>query len=170
VCLLPIAPTIERILVTSHRLSRELRVAASLDEVFAFFADPRNLEQLTPPWLRFEVLTPSPITMRVGTRIDYRLRIHGLPVRWQSEISAWEPPYRFVDEQRRGPYKRWHHEHIFESIEGGTAIHDVVDYRGPGWFLEPLVNRLFIRRDVERIFAYRHQELLTRYGSFPAGI
>ena len=159
---------IEIQLVTSHRLSAKLQVAAPLEEVFEFFADARNLEQLTPPWLRFEVLTPSPIDMRRGAQIDYRLRIRGFPVRWQSEISAWEPPYRFVDEQRRGPYRRWRHEHKFESIDGGTAIYDTVDYRGPGWFMEPLVNRLFIRPDVEGIFAYRHEQLLARYGSFPA--
>ena len=150
--------------MASHRLTTELRVAAPLEEVFEFFADAHNLEQITPPWVRFEVLTPSPIEMRVGALIDYRLRIRGLPVRWQSEISAWQPPYRFVDEQRRGPYRLWHHEHTFEAVEGGTAIRDVVDYRGPGWLLEPLLNRLLIRPDVDRIFAYRHQQLVARYG------
>jgi len=107
--------------------------------------------------------------MREGARIDYRLRIRGVPVRWQSEIAAWEPPHRFVDRQLRGPYRLWHHEHIFEAIDGGTAIRDVVDYRAPGWILEPLVNRLLVRPDVDRIFAYRHQQLLARYGDFPAG-
>ena len=151
--------------MAAHRLTTELRVAAPLVEVFEFFSNAHNLEQITPPWVRFEVLTPSPIEMRVGTLIDYRLRIRGLPVRWQSEISAWQPPYRFVDEQRRGPYRLWHHEHTFEVVAGGTAIRDVVDYRGPGWLVEPLLNRLFIRPDVDRIFAYRHQQLVARYGA-----
>src|SRR3954468_23005074 len=93
-------------------------------EVFMFFAEPGNLETLTPPWLRFHILTPQPILMRAGARIDYRLRVHGLPVRWQSEITAWEPPVRFVDEQRRGPYRVWVHEHTFEEGDGGTEVRD----------------------------------------------
>src|SRR5947209_7790818 len=91
-------------------------------EVFTFFADPGNLKTLTPPWLRFHILTRQPIIMRVGALIYYRLRIHGLPVRWQSEITAWEPPVRFVDEQRRGPYRVWIHEHTFEVGNGGTEV------------------------------------------------
>jgi len=149
----------------THRLSTELRVPAPIDEVFAFFADARNLEELTPPWLRFEVLTPAPIEMRVGTEIDYRLRIRGLPVRWRSEITVWDPPHRFVDEQLRGPYRRWHHEHAFEAIDGGTAIYDIVDYTAPGWLLEPVIHSLFVRPDVGRIFAYRHECLIERYGA-----
>lgn len=148
----------------AHQLTSELRVPAPIGEVFDFFSDARNLEQITPPWLKFEVLTPDPIEMRPGTLIDYRLRIRGVPVRWQSEISTWEPPFRFVDEQRRGPYKTWHHEHTFEEIEGGTLIRDDVRYVGPGWFLEPLVNRFFVERDVQRIFGYRREVLVAKFG------
>lgn len=155
-------------MASSHRLVTELNVAAPLEDVFSFFADAHNLEQLTPPWLRFEILTPAPIDMHAGALIDYRLRIRGVPVRWQTEIAVWEPPHRFVDRQLRGPYKLWHHEHTFEKIDGGTAIRDVVDYRGPGWFLEPLINRLLVKPDVDRIFAYRHRQLLARYGAFDA--
>ena len=120
--------------------------------VFSFFADAENLERLTPPRLRFHILTPRPIAMRVGSRIDYRLRLHGLPFRWQSEITAWDPPRRFVDEQRRGPYKTWIHEHAFTERDGGTEVCDRVRYAVPGGWL---IDRLAVRRDVKAIFAYR---------------
>jgi len=148
----------------SRRFASQMGVPVPIHEVFEFFSDARNLEQLTPPWLKFEVLTPDPIEMRVGLKIDYRLKVRGLPLRWQSEITAWEPPHRFVDLQVRGPYRLWHHEHSFREIEGGTAIYDVVDYLGPGWFLEPMINRLFLRPDVDKIFAYRHKALVERFG------
>ena len=134
------------------RLHAQQLVPRPLDEVFAFFADARNLETITPPWLRFKILTPGVIEMAVGTRIDYRLRLRGLPVRWQSEITAWDPPHRFVDEQRRGPYRQWIHEHRLSEVDGGTLCEDHVRYSVVGG---RLVNRLFVVRDLERIFAYR---------------
>lgn len=90
------------------------------DQVFEYFSDASNPQPLTPVWLRFSVITLPPIHIAAGTLIDYRLRVHGVPVRWLSRISLWEPPLRFVDEQSRGPYRRWHHEHIFEAAGGGT--------------------------------------------------
>ena len=138
-----------------------------LDEVFPFFADARNLDFLTPPWLRFAMLTPSPVEMRPGTLIDYRLRLRGVPVRWQSEVTAWEPPLRFVDEQRHGPYRLWIHEHRFEETkEGRTLAHDAVRYAVPGGWL---VDRLLVRRDLERIFHYRRAVLRDLFGSPPRG-
>jgi ligand-binding SRPBCC domain-containing protein len=127
-----------------------------LSIVFPFFADAGNLETITPPWLRFEVLTPLPIAMCAGALIQYRLRLHGIAVRWQTEITAWEPPLRFVDEQRRGPYRKWIHEHTFAECAGGTEMRDYVRYVVPGGWL---VNLLFVRRDVRRIFQYRAQKL-----------
>jgi ligand-binding SRPBCC domain-containing protein len=134
----------------------EVWLPRPVDEVYPFFADAGNLDMLTPPWLRFEILTPQPIAMRVGTQIDYRLRLRGLPIRWQSEISDWSPPHRFVDEQRRGPYRVWIHEHTFEKRGGGTLVRDQVQY---AVFGGALVERLFVRRDLEKIFAYRHRRL-----------
>jgi ligand-binding SRPBCC domain-containing protein len=125
-------------------------------EVFPFFSDAGNLEALTPPWVHFHILTPRPIEMRVGTLIDYRLRIHGVPVRWRSEITVWEPPHRFVDEQRRGPYRLWRHEHVFEPRDGGTLCRDHVQYAVPFDFL---THRWLVRPDIERIFAFRHEQL-----------
>ena len=137
-------------------LESELWLPRKLEEVFPFFADALNLETITPPWLRFEVLTPRPIEMRVGLLIDYRLRLRGLPLRWQSEISAWEPPRRFVDEQRRGPYRAWIHEHRFEERDGGTLAQDRVRYAVIGGWL---VERFIVRRDLEKIFRFRQEKL-----------
>jgi ligand-binding SRPBCC domain-containing protein len=143
--------------VTAHRLEREQYLDQPLDVVFAFFADARNLERLTPPWLSFHLLTEDPIEMRVGALIDYRLRVHGVPVRWTSVIEEWEPGRGFVDRQLRGPYGLWHHRHRFEPSGEGTLVRDEVDYALPLGRLGDLAHPLFVRRDLERIFAYRHE-------------
>lgn len=149
----------------TYELHRETVVPREPEEVFAFFSDAGNLEELTPPWLRFEVETPRPIEMRAGTRIDYRLKVRGLPLRWTSEITAWEPPRRFVDEQVRGPYRLWHHEHRFEERPDGTAVLDHVRYAVPGGpGLERLVHRFLVGPDVERIFGYRQRRLQELFG------
>ncbi len=124
-----------------------------LGEVFGFFAEARNLEKLTPPWLRFEVLTGDPITMDVGTLIDYRIHWRGIRLRWRTEIEVWKPPHRFVDRQIRGPYRLWRHEHLFIDRGNGTSIIDRVEYAPLGG---ALAQRLVVARDVKRIFAYRH--------------
>lgn len=133
-------------------LEREQLVKRPLEELFAFFADPMNLEVLTPPWLRFRVLESSTPTIEEGTTIDYALRLHGIPLRWRSLISRWNPPYEFVDEQVRGPYRSWVHHHGFEETDGGVLVRDRVEYRVPGG---ALMNSLFIRRDLDQIFQYR---------------
>lgn len=152
--------------MTPGRILREQIVAAALDEVFAFHADAANLEKLTPPWLRFEILSPQPVAMGVGTRIDYRIRLHGLPMRWQSEITRWEPGRGFTDEQRRGPYRYWKHDHEFEAHPSGTLVRDRVRYAVPGG---ALIERLFVRRDVEKIFDYRMEQLSERFGPVRPG-
>lgn len=131
-----------------------------IEEVFEFFARPENLERITPPWVGFRILTPGPIEMREGALIDYRIRLKGVPVRWRTEITAWEPPHRFVDVQLRGPYRRWVHTHTFREIDGGTGVEDRVEYAVPGG---RLIERLFVRRDIERIFAYRERVLAERF-------
>ncbi|HEY7698854.1 MAG TPA: SRPBCC family protein [Vicinamibacteria bacterium] len=140
----------------AQSLEFEVTVPRRAAEVFPFFADARNLERLTPPWLRFEIVTREPIPMHAGAFIDYRLRWHGIPLRWTSRITEWEPPRRFVDEQVRGPYRMWRHEHLFEEVDGGTRVRDRVLY---AVFAPDVVERLFVRRDVERIFAYRQERL-----------
>lgn len=136
-------------------------VPLSRNEVFDFFADAFNLEAITPPWLSFSVKTPAPIVMSTGTLIDYRLRLHGIPITWQTLISVWEPPFRFVDQQLRGPYRVWHHEHTFEEQDGGTLVRDTVDYAVPGG---AFIHWLLVRRDVSRIFDYRTQQLKAYFG------
>jgi ligand-binding SRPBCC domain-containing protein len=145
-------------------LHRTIRVPSPLSAVFPFFADCLNLDLLTPPWLRFRILTPAPIPMEVGTLIDYRLRLHGVPIRWRTEITAFEPPHRFVDRQVRGPYREWVHEHVFEEIDGHTIIIDNVEYAVLGG---RLTNELFVKRDLRKIFDYRHARIAER---FPAPI
>ncbi len=140
---------------TSHFKTQQI-IQKPIESVFAFFSDARNLAIITPPWLRFEILTPSPIEMKVGTRLDYRLKIRGFPLRWQSEITVWNPPDSFADEQRRGPYRLWRHTHTFTETGDGTAVYDEVEYAVWG---HSLVNALFVKRDVEQIFAYRAQQL-----------
>ena len=138
-----------------HELEREQVVARPHDEVFAFFAQARNLERITPPWLRFEVLTPEPIEMRTGTVIDYRLRLHGLPLRWTARIEEWEDGRAFVDRQIRGPYRLWHHRHEFQPHPDGTIVRDHVHYALPGSLLGDAAHALLVRRDLRQIFDYR---------------
>ena len=127
-----------------------------LTEVFEFFSNAHNLTEITPPWLNFEVLTPAPIEMTVGTRIDYRLKLRGFPIRWQSEITKWNPPHFFADEQRRGPYRLWRHTHTFDEVKEGVVVGDTVEYAVWG---NELIGRLFVRPDIEKIFAYRAEQL-----------
>jgi ligand-binding SRPBCC domain-containing protein len=148
--------------VSETHFHAELLLPLSIDEIFPFFAEARNLETLTPPWLKFEVLTPAPITLRTGALIDYRIRVHGLPIRWRTEIVEWNPPHRFVDVQLSGPYRLWHHTHTFEERGNSTLCRDDVRYWPRGG---AIIDRLFVRRDVERIFAFRQQKLRELFGA-----
>ena len=147
-----------------YTLEREQWVARPLEEVFAFFSDAQNLEALTPPWMRFQILTPQPIQMFPGTLIDYKLYWHGVPLRWQTEITRWEPPNYFEDVQLKGPYRLWHHTHTFEAVTGGTRIHDLVRYDLPFDILGRIVHTISVRRNVEEIFAYRQAKIRELFG------
>lgn len=132
-----------------------------LDEVFDFFSRAENLEALTPPTVQFEILTPLPIEMRANARIDYRIKIHGIPVKWKTEIIVWEPGVQFVDVQLKGPYRLWHHRHTFAEVQGGVDMLDTVHYRSP---LHALLVPLFIGKDIEKIFAHRTTALAELFG------
>ncbi len=140
-------------------LEREQVIAAEIAEVFAFFADAYNLEAITPPWVHFEVRTPRPIEMHAGARIAYRMRLHGVPVRWLTEIESWEPQQRFVDRQLRGPYSLWHHTHTFEQCEQGTLMRDRVRYALPLGVLGQAARASFVARDLTRIFDFRRDAI-----------
>jgi ligand-binding SRPBCC domain-containing protein len=139
-----------------HDLYREQLVARPLDEVFGFFAQAANLERLTPPWLGFGLVTPEPVQMGVGTLIEYRLRLHRIPLRWISRIEVWEPGRAFEDVQVRGPYRLWHHRHEFQRAGTGTLVQDHVRYALPLGPLGELAHSLLVERDLTRIFAFRY--------------
>src|SRR5579871_5080404 len=145
-------------------LQRDQWIPRPIDEVFAFFADASNLEAITPPWLGFRILSPQPITMHAGTRIAYRLSWRWLPLRWVTEIEEWQPPLRFVDRQRQGPYALWRHTHSFEAHGRTTRMQDRVQYALPLGPLGRLMHRLAVGRDVEAIFAYRASRVNEIFG------
>jgi ligand-binding SRPBCC domain-containing protein len=144
-----------------HVLRREQRLEAPPSDVFPFFADPRNLEAITPPLLRFRLLTPDPIAMGVGTFLQYALRLHGLPVRWDTLIQEWDPAARFVDVQVRGPYRLWHHTHELLALDGGAAtlMRDTVRYSIGFGAAGEIARRTLVRRDLEAIFAFRAERV-----------
>jgi len=148
----------------AHTLEHAQLVPQPVTEVFAFFAEARNLERITPPWLRFSLRTPGPISMRAGTLIEYELRLHRIPVRWLTVIHEWDEGRGFADHQVRGPYRRWHHQHKFEPVAGGTLVRDTVTYEMPFGPLGALAHTAFVRRDLEKIFDYRRDAVARILG------
>ena len=143
--------------MAEYILTRELTLDLPRKEVFDFFADAGNLERITPPELNFHIITPQPIDIKQGTLIDYKLKMRGIPVSWRTEISVWEPPFRFVDQQLRGPYRQWIHTHTFTELSPTqTLMEDEVRYRLP---LEPLADiaHFFVKRELAYIFDYRQK-------------
>ena len=126
-----------------------------LEVVFEFFSKPENLEMITPKSLSFNILTPTPIKMEKGSLIDYTIRLFGIPIHWRTLISDYEPPFRFVDQQIKGPYTFWHHTHTFKLVEGGVEIIDQVKYSLPLGWLGTLAHAIWVRKDLEKIFEYR---------------
>lgn len=143
-----------------HELRCSVVLPRTRDHVFDFFSDAFQLEQITPPWLNFKILTPAPIDLKEGCLIDYQIRLHGIPIQWRTEISSWDPPYSFTDRQLRGPYKLWEHLHTFEEVDGGTLTTDCVRYKAIGG---RFANWLMVERDLRQIFEYRHQRMLELF-------
>ena len=153
---------------SGYLLRRSQLVARPPNEVFTFFSETTNLEQITPRFLKFQVLAASSATVNEGTMIDYRLRLWGVALKWQSRIEGFEPPRQFVDVQVRGPYRRWRHTHTFEEAPGGTRIVDEVHYEMPLGPLGTLAHALFVGRMLRKIFDYREQAIGEAFGT-PAG-
>ena len=139
----------------TYLLQREQWVPIPIEEMFSFFSDARNLESITPPWLNFSVLTPGQIRMARGAHIHYQLSWHGVPLRWETEITQWNPPFCFEDIQLSGPYSVWRHMHRFESVDGGTRMTDTVRYALPFGILGRVAHAVAVRRNLEQIFDYR---------------
>lgn len=149
----------------AHVLEQEQVLPGSPEQVWEFFSDAYNLEEITPPFLSFAVTTPRPIDLHEGTLIEYRLRLHGVPIRWKTVIERWEPPHVFVDRQIRGPYALWHHTHTFSPHPGGTLMRDRVRYRLPFGPLGAVAGLALVHRDVRAIFAFRREEIARRFGA-----
>jgi ligand-binding SRPBCC domain-containing protein len=148
-------------------LERTQIVRRPVVETFRFFSDPRNLERLTPAFLKFKFLTPPPPEVRPGSIIDYQIRLYGLPVHWRTRIEIVEPPNRFVDVQEKGPYAMWRHRHSFKDIGGGaTEMTDRVEYAMPLGLLGDLAYHLFVARSLAQIFDYRERELTAAMADF----
>lgn len=160
------SPSIQRLSDGAYRLSSAVLVERSIEPVFEFFSKADNLDAITPPWLNFRIKTPLPIQISEGTEIEYSLRLRGIPVKWRSRIEDWKPNERFTDVQVAGPYHYWSHIHRFSPISSdSTLVEDQVDYRVPGG---RLIHALFVKKDLVRIFQFRHTKVLEILGS-PAG-
>jgi ligand-binding SRPBCC domain-containing protein len=146
------------------KLNRRQVVGASLTEVFAFFSNPENLGRLTPPSLKFSILTPRPIVMQKGAQIDYKIRLFGVPMRWRTLISDYNPPHSFIDIQERGPYAVWEHTHKFKSVKGGTLIKDHVRYALPFGIIGYVMHSLAVRAQLRQIFDYRRCIIADLFG------
>lgn len=153
-----------RSMAQRHRLEQTQLVAAPRERVFDFFSRAENLERLTPPFLDFRIVTPLPIEMKQGALIEYRIGLGGIPLRWLTEITEWQPGERFVDLQLRGPYRYWHHLHEFRDTPGGTEMHDVVDYELPLGPLGALAHAMAVKRTLARIFDFRQQAVAAAFG------
>src|SRR3954451_2562522 len=144
-------------------LERTQQFPVPIEEAFAFFAEAKNLEVITPPWLHFEVLH-APDRLRYGSLIHYRLQLFRVPIHWLTRIETWQPPRSFEDEQLAGPYPLWEHTHRFTPVVGGTEIYDHVLYRVPGGPLAPLVEKALVRRWLDDIFDFRARKLTEILG------
>ncbi len=153
----------------THVLRRHQVVPGAPDEVFTFFESPKNLERITPPWLRFEIVESTDEHIRVGTEISYRLRWQGLPMRWRTRIAECEPGTMFADEMTQGPYARWCHRHLFTPVPSGVEVVDIVEYELPLGWLGRWVHAALIRAQLEAIFDYRRDAVTGIFGSVRAG-
>ncbi len=150
-----------------YTLECEMLAPVAVRDAFEIFQDPYNLARITPAWLNFRITSPGRVEIRRGAEITYRIRWAGMPLSWKTIITEYEPPFFFVDEQARGPYKLWRHRHTFRPTEGGTIVGDRVEYALPLGWLGRAVHWLVVRRQLRRIFAYRREALLELMRNAP---
>lgn len=143
----------------AHALHHNTILNKPRKEVFRFFSVPGNLGLITPPSFSMEMTGISTSSIQQGTIIDYKIKVSGIPLKWRTAITVWEPPCRFIDVQLEGPYRLWIHEHVFEEEENRTIMHDHLRYLSPGWIFEPLINKWYVKRQLEQLFDYRTERL-----------
>lgn len=146
-----------------HVFQKAVVINRNINTVFNFFSNAENLNKITPAMLGFKMITKPPFEMKVGTLIDYQIKLYGIPFRWKSKITKWNPPFMFEDTQIKGPYKIWIHEHRFEERGESTLVTDTVNYLSPGWKFEFIPHRIFVEKKVEEIFNYREKVLLELF-------
>ncbi len=147
-----------------YQIKRTQLVKTDLETCWKFFSAPENLQKITPGYMKFRVLTETPAEIYEGLIIAYKISpVMHIPLSWVTEITVVEDQRYFVDEQRQGPYKMWHHEHHFKAVEGGVEMTDIVSYSLPFGILGKLAHRLFVRKQLEGIFDYRFQEVEKRF-------
>lgn len=137
----------------------EMWLPYPVDTVFSFFQEAKNLEAITPDFLQFRILNVSTENIEQDTLIDYRLKLYGIPFKWRTKITDWQPPHQFTDSQLKGPYQKWVHTHRFQEKDGGALMTDRVIYRISGGVFAPFVNKFFVRNNVENIFTYREAKI-----------
>ena len=142
----------------------EQLIPCPVDEVFPFFSDVNNLEKITPPWLNFKIVNNSSQKISMGSIFNFKLKVHGIPIQWKTEIVEWEENRKFVDVQRIGPYLKWHHSHFFESLNGETRMIDQIAYQIPGGIIGKKLFLKWVKKDLESIFLFRRQKI-TEYFS-----
>ena len=147
----------------NYLLETKTEISKPLDQVFDFFSRAENLEKLTPKWLNFKILTPLPIEIRQGKIIDYEIRLFGIPFKWKTLITDWQPGIKFTDEQLKGPYKTWIHTHHFEAVGSKTVMRDRVEYRPKGGILSPIIHYFFVKKQVKKIFDFRRAMIVTYF-------
>lgn len=146
-----------------YELKKQVFLPAPIEEVFSFFCDAENLNLITPPWLYFKILTPTPVKLGKNASIAYSIKILGWRMTWRTEIAEWQPPNYFVDRQIKGPYRVWEHTHRFEKKDGGSQMTDIVQYAVPGFVLSPFIHFFFVRSRLEKIFAFREKKILELF-------
>ena len=147
----------------SYVLRCEMKVARPIAETFVVFENPHNLARITPPWLNFKV-QHGPLEMHQGLEIDYTIHWLGLPIRWRTIVTSYDPPKRFIDLQARGPYRLWHHVHRFAAHGDGAVVSDEVTYVLPLGWLGRMAHSLIVKRQLLGIFRYRQKALAAMLG------